>query len=137
MSQDGAYVEALLAGDEEQATALIDELADGNEAYAGGKCALTRWMRQHSADYLTAGIRLNAIAPGYIATPLNEKIETDPALRKVNQAFAASIPVGRPGQPKDIAHATAFLLDANSSFIAGTIMFLDGGHDALLRPNDF
>lgn len=137
MSQDGAYVEALLAGDEEQAAALIDELADGNEAYAGGKRALTRWMRQHSADYLTAGIRLNAIAPGYIATPLNEKIETDPALRKVNQAFAASIPVGRPGQPKDIAHATAFLLDANSSFIAGTIMFLDGGHDALLRPNDF
>ena len=137
MSQNGAYVEALLAGDEEQAVALIDELADGNEAYAGGKRALTRWMRQHSADYLAAGVRLNAIAPGYIATPLNEKIEADPTLRKVNQAFAASIPVGRPGQPEDIAHAAAFLLDPNSSFIAGTVLFLDGGHDALLRPNDF
>ena len=137
MSQNGAYVEALLAGDEEQAVALIDELAEGNEAYAGGKRALTRWMRQHSADYLAAGVRLNAIAPGYIATPLNEKIETDPTLRKVNQAFAASIPVGRPGQPEDIAHAAAFLLDPNSSFIAGTVLFLDGGHDALLRPNDF
>ena len=137
MSQNGAYVEALLAGDEEQAVALIDELAEGNEAYAGGKRALTRWMRQHSADYLAAGVRLNAIAPGYIATPLNEKIEADPTLRKVNQAFAASIPVGRPGQPEDIAHAAAFLLDPNSSFIAGTVLFLDGGHDALLRPNDF
>ena len=136
MSQNGAYVEALLAGDEEQAVALIDELAEGNEAYAGGKRALTRWMRQHSADYLAAGVRLNAIAPGYIATPLNEKIEADPTLRKVNQAFAASIPVGRPGQPEDIAHAAAFLLDPNSSFIAGTVLFLDGGHDALLRPND-
>ena len=137
MSQNSAYVEALLAGDEEQAVALIDELAEGNEAYAGGKRALTRWMRQHSADYLAAGVRLNAIAPGYIATPLNEKIEADPTLRKVNQAFAASIPVGRPGQPEDIAHAAAFLLDPNSSFIAGTVLFLDGGHDALLRPNDF
>jgi len=137
MSQNDAYVEALLAGDEEQAVALIDELAEGNEAYAGGKRALTRWMRQHSADYLAAGVRLNAIAPGYIATPLNEKIEADPTLRKVNQAFAASIPVGRPGQPEDIAHAAAFLLDPNSSFIAGTVLFLDGGHDALLRPNDF
>ena len=137
MSQNGAYVEALLAGNEEQAVALIDGLAEGNEAYAGGKRALTRWMRQHSADYLAAGVRLNAIAPGYIATPLNEKIEADPTLRKVNQAFAASIPVGRPGQPEDIAHAAAFLLDPNSSFIAGTVLFLDGGHDALLRPNDF
>ena len=137
MSQNSAYVEALLAGDEEQAVALIDQLAEGNEAYAGGKRALTRWMRQHSADYLAAGVRLNAIAPGYIATPLNEKIEADPTLRKVNQAFAASIPVGRPGEPEDIAHAAAFLLDPNSSFIAGTVLFLDGGHDALLRPNDF
>ena len=137
MSQNGAYVEALLAGDEEQAVALIDQLAEGNEAYAGGKRALTRWMRQHSADYLTAGVRLNAIAPGYIATPLNEKIEADPTLRKVNHAFAASIPVGRPGQPEDIAHAAAFLLDPNSSYIAGTVLFLDGGHDALLRPNEF
>ncbi|MEE3241136.1 MAG: SDR family oxidoreductase [Pseudomonadota bacterium] len=137
MSQNEAYVEALLAGNEEQAVALIDELAEGNEAYAGGKRALTRWMRQHSRDYLAAGVRLNAIAPGYIATPLNEKIETDPSLRKINQAFAASIPVGRSGQPEDIAHATAFLLDPNSSFIAGTVLFLDGGHDALLRPNDF
>ena len=137
MSQNGAYVEALLAGDEEQAVALIDQLAEGNEAYAGGKRALTRWMRQHSADYLAAGVRLNAIAPGYIATPLNEKIEADPTLRKVNRAFAASIPVGRPGQPEDIAHAAAFLLDPNSSFIVGTVLFLDGGHDALLRPNEF
>ena len=137
MSKNGAYVEALLAGDEEQAVALIDELAEGNEAYAGGKRALTRWMRQHSADYLAAGVRLNAIAPGYIAMPLNEKIEADPTLRKVNQVFEASIPVGRPGQPEDIAHAAAFLLDPNSSFIAGTVLFLDGGHDALLRPNDF
>ena len=108
MSQNEAYVEALLAGNEEQAVALIDELAEGNEAYAGGKRALTRWMRQHSADYLAAGVRLNAIAPGYIATPLNEKIETDPSLRKINQAFAASIPVGRSGQPEDIAHARHF-----------------------------
>ncbi|MAV76578.1 MAG: hypothetical protein CBD32_06585 [Actinobacteria bacterium TMED172] len=137
MSQSGAYVEALLAGDEEQAVALIDELADGNEAYAGGKRALTCWMRQHSGDYLAAGVRLNAIAPGYISTPLNEKIEADPTLRKVNQAFAASVPVGRSGRPEDIAHAAAFLLDSNSSFIAGTVLFLDGGHDALLRPNDF
>ena len=137
MSQNGAYVEALLTGDEEQAVALIDELAEGNEAYAGGKRALTRWMRQHSADYLAEGVRMNAIAPGYICTPLNEKIEADPALRKINKAFTASIPVGRPGQPRDIAHAAAFLLDSNSSFIAGTVLFLDGGHDALLRPNDF
>ena len=137
MSQCADYVDALLAGNEPQAINIIDTLADANEAYSGGKYALTCWMRQNTAAYLANGVRMSAIAPGYIATPLNEKIESDPELRDINQAFAASIPVGRKGHPDDISRAALFLLAPESSFIAGTVLFLDGGHDALIRPDNF
>ena len=137
MSHSGDYVDALLAGDEANVLNIIDTLADRNEAYAGGKRALTRWMRQNMARCLANGIRMNAIAPGYITTPLNDKIEADPELGEVNQAFAASIPVGRKGEPEDVSRAAAFLLGTDSSFIANAALFVDGGYDALIRPNDF
>ena len=81
MSRSGDYVDALLAGDDANALNIIDTLADGNEAYAGGKRALTRWMRQNMARCLANGIRMNAIASGYITTPLNDKFEGNPELQ--------------------------------------------------------
>ncbi len=45
--------------------------------------------------------------------------------------------MGRPGKPEDMAKATKFLLSEDSSFICGTVMFIDGGHDAMLRPDQF
>jgi NAD(P)-dependent dehydrogenase (short-subunit alcohol dehydrogenase family) len=52
--------------------------------------------------------------------------------------FVASIPVGRGGLPIDIAEAVCFLLDEQrAGFIVGSVLFVDGGHDAMFRPNQF
>ena len=53
------------------------------------------------------------------------------------KAFVDSIPIGRPGLPEDQANATAFLLSQEASFISGVVLFVDGGHDAFFRPNNF
>lgn len=137
MKADAAYVDTLLANDEPAAIETIDALGDGNSAYAGGKQALTRWMRRNCSDYLAQGVRMNAVAPGYISTPLNEKIEAVPELHKVNEAFADSIPLGRRGMPEDIANVVCFLLSEKSAFVAGAVLLVDGGHDAMFRPDQF
>lgn len=133
---DAQYVEALLAGDETAATARADEI-DGQNCYGGSKYALTRWMRRENAAYAAAGIRMNAVAPGYTQTPLVDGGLQDPQYAQSIRDFVNSIPLGRPGQPADQAHAVAFLLSEQASFISGSVLFVDGGHDALFRPDRF
>lgn len=133
---DEAYVSALLAGDEAAACARIDTL-DGHQAYAGGKLALTRWMRRQAPAWAADGIRLNAVAPGITQTPLTDQVMADAEFGEVMKAFGDSVPVGRLGQPEDIAAAVCFLLSPEAAFICGSVLFVDGGHDALLRPDAF
>lgn len=130
------HIGLLLAGKEGEATALIDTL-DGHNAYAGSKCAITRWMRRNSAAYAAEGVRLNAVAPGFTQTPMTDKILADPNFGAVTKEFNETIPVGRSGQPVDIANVIRFLLSAESSFVCGSVFFVDGGHDAMLRPDQF
>jgi NAD(P)-dependent dehydrogenase (short-subunit alcohol dehydrogenase family) len=80
---------------------------------------------------------MNAIGPGYTRTPLSVAVETDPTYGEAIKQFIASIPVGRPGEPTDIANAASFLLSEKSGFICGAMLFVDGGHDAMLRPDKF
>ena len=58
-----------------------------------------------------------------------------PTYSKAIKAFMDSIPVGRPGNPKDMASAANFLLSDDASFICGSVLFVDGGHDAVSRPD--
>jgi NAD(P)-dependent dehydrogenase (short-subunit alcohol dehydrogenase family) len=129
------YVNALLAGDEAKARELAAAMPQGHPAYSGSKQALARWMRRNTRDYAAAGIRMNAIAPGYTATPMTAAVEADPATRDAIRAFLASTPVGRAGQPEDQADATMFLLSPAASFICGSVLFVDGGFDAMSRPD--
>lgn len=131
------YVDALLAGDEANARAIAAAMPQGHTAYSGSKLALTRWMRRNTRDYAAAGIRMNAIAPGYTATPMTAAVEADPATREAIRAFVASTPVGRAGQPEDQADAAMFLLGPGASFICGSVLFVDGGFDAMSRPDTF
>ncbi len=133
---DASYIEALLKGDEEQACQLANRM-QAQPAYSGSKQAVARWMRRNSKAYAEAGIRLNAIAPGYTQTPMTEEVEQDPTYGKAIEEFKASIPVGFPGTPEDMASATAFLLSAEARFICGSVLFIDGGHDAMFRPDQF
>ncbi len=130
------YVDALLAGDEAAARAIAEE-TDGHPLYSGSKQAIARWMRRNTQSYAAEGIRINAVAPGYTRTPMTESVANDPAYADAIKQFLDSIPLKRAGEPEDIAKAVNYLLSDDASFVCGSVLFVDGGHDAMLRPDSF
>jgi NAD(P)-dependent dehydrogenase (short-subunit alcohol dehydrogenase family) len=68
---------------------------------------------------------------------MTEQVENDPTYGPAIREFMASIPVGFPGSPEDQAAATCFLLSPQARFISGSVLFVDGGHDAMFRPDQF
>jgi NAD(P)-dependent dehydrogenase (short-subunit alcohol dehydrogenase family) len=113
----------------------------GEEGYAhynaskGGVLLLTKTM---SAELGRHGIRVNALCPGYIRTPLNASIAAglsadDPDGEPFDQVYARErIPLGRPGEPAEVAAAYAFLASDDASFIHGTGLVIDGGQLAVM-----
>lgn len=75
--------------------------------------------------YAADGIRVNAVAPGWIATPLTEALQNDP---QRSQPILQRTPLGRWGKPDDIAQAVVFLCSPAAAFITGTILPVDGGY---------
>jgi NAD(P)-dependent dehydrogenase (short-subunit alcohol dehydrogenase family) len=128
--------DACLAGDEDAARALGDEVGSRN-TYAATKIAVARWVRRHATtpEWIGAGIRLNAIAPGMIDTAMIAEGRADPEMSKMLDLFP--IPIGRPGRADEMAALIAFLLGPESSFFCGSLVFSDGGSDALLRTDDW
>ncbi|HEY6355893.1 MAG TPA: SDR family NAD(P)-dependent oxidoreductase, partial [Burkholderiaceae bacterium] len=98
-----ALVDACLAGDEALAVALAKEL-DSPHTYATSKAAVARWTRRNAlgADWLDAGILLNAIAPGMVATPMIQGIVDSPAVRAELEKFMPR-PLRRDAQPREMA----------------------------------
>ena len=131
---DSPLVAACLAGEEEEARSIAVTL-DGHRAYAGSKLALARWVRRNAptAEWAGAGIRLNAVAAGAVRTPLLQGGLDHPVFGDAIRGFP--IPLGGFGAPDDIAAAIAFLLGPDASFCCGSIFFVDGGTDALFRPD--
>jgi NAD(P)-dependent dehydrogenase (short-subunit alcohol dehydrogenase family) len=136
MNNSPEFVDLLLAGKEEKALSFCETI-EAQEVYSGTKKAVARWMRSKVADYAAAGVRMNAVAPGYTQTPMTEQVENDPTYGPAIREFMASIPVGFPGSPEDQAAATCFLLSPQARFISGSVLFVDGGHDAMFRPDQF
>ncbi|MBW2421463.1 MAG: SDR family oxidoreductase [Deltaproteobacteria bacterium] len=136
MNRSPEFVELLLSGEEEKALGLCESLP-AQEVYSGTKKAVARWMRTRAADYAAEGIRMNAIAPGFTQTPMTDAVAKDPTYGPAIEAFKATIPVGFPGKPEDQAAATSFLLSPDARFICGSVLFVDGGHDAMSRPDQF
>jgi NAD(P)-dependent dehydrogenase (short-subunit alcohol dehydrogenase family) len=136
MATNPEYVAALLANDETSAIRIAATM-EAQPVYSGSKQAVTRWMRNHSQAYAAQGIRMNAIGPGYTRTPLSAAVENDEKYGAAIKQFIESIPVGRPGLPQDMADAASFLLSDKAGFICGAMLFVDGGHDAMLRPDEF
>ncbi|NRA07671.1 MAG: SDR family oxidoreductase [Myxococcales bacterium] len=134
---DADYLEALYAGDEAAACAVIDGMdpaAAGFTAYGGGKSGLVRWMRHRTASLAKRGLRINAIAPGYTVTKMTEETQQS-AFAEALEKFVKSIPLGRMGLPEDMAHAVMYLLSERASFVTGSTLHVDGGHDAVKRPD--
>ena len=129
-------VEACLAGDE-SAACEIGEQVGGLGAYPSTKTAICRWVRRNAVlpEWTGAGITVNAVAPGATETPMVAEIREDPMIGQFFDQFP--IPVGRPGNPDEIAAAIAFLLGPDARFVCGSIVYVDGGTDALLRTDDW
>lgn len=90
-------------------------------ASKGGVYALTKALAVELAPH---GIRVNAIAPGYFRTPLTEPVFQDQTRA---EWIRSRTPLGRPGEPWDLAGAVVFLASAASDYLTGTVMFVDGG----------
>jgi len=132
-----ALVDACLELDGATADAVIDDLGDMAMpmAYAGSKMAVSRYVRRHapSPDWAGAGIRLNAIAPGATLTPLLQGGLDDDLYGELIRGFP--VPTGGFGSPEQIAAWIDAMLTPMADFMCGSIVFVDGGTDALVRPD--
>lgn len=122
----------LLDGAEDTACACAAGV-DGATVYGVSKLALTRAVRRRAGAWGKAGVRLNAVAPGPVDTPLLAGGLEDPVLGPLIEALP--VPMGRRANATEIAAAVGFLLDPANSYIHGSVLFVDGGSDALLRPD--
>lgn len=131
-------VDAFLAGDEERAVALVDEVAkpfDSAVAYGGAKLAISRWCRRvaTTAEWVGAGITLNVLAPGPVQTPLFQQGKDDDDFGPLLEGFP--IPTGEPATPELMAEWILFMLSSAARFACGSVIVVDGGADAMIRAD--
>ncbi|MFN8101429.1 MAG: SDR family oxidoreductase [Mycobacterium sp.] len=132
-------VRGLLAGDAAKAAGALRWYgkAAPSLAYGGSKIAVARWVRRHAVapQWAGSGIRLNAIAPGAILTPLLEKQLSTPTEAKAVNSFP--VPIGGFGDPGQLADWMLFMLSDSADFLCGSVIFVDGGSDAYFRADDW
>ncbi len=99
----------------------------GNPGYVAAKAGLAGLTRALAADYGPDGIRVNALAPGYVATEMTAKSFADPAMHEDRRRHTM---LGRWGQPADMVGAAVFLASEASAYVTGQELFVDGGWTA-------
>ena len=100
---------------------------EGVAAYVAAKHGVVGLTKQFAVSFASVGVRVNAVCPGYIVTPMTEKARSVDG----GTAFLESIhPMARLGQPEEIASVAAFLASDDASFVTGVAMPVDGGYSA-------
>ena len=100
----------------------------GVAAYNASKGAVTQLTRSTALEYADKGIRVNAICPGTIDTPMVDGLlDAMPDREEAEALFKSFHPMGRFGTPDEIAHSVLFLCDDNVGFMTGTMLSVDGG----------
>jgi NAD(P)-dependent dehydrogenase (short-subunit alcohol dehydrogenase family) len=132
-------VKALLAHDAGKALRSVRLFGPAAPAmmYGASKIAVSRWVRRHAVlpEWAGSGVRLNALAPGAIMTPLLQEQLSNPRQAKAVQSFP--VPVGGFGDAGHMAAWMCFMLSEAADFLCGSVIFVDGGTDAYFRSDDW
>jgi NAD(P)-dependent dehydrogenase (short-subunit alcohol dehydrogenase family) len=99
----------------------------GMSVYSATKAAVRSFARTWTNELRDRHIRVNAISPGHIDTPILENLRQGDELKKMKKEWQANVPLGRLGDPDEIAKVVAFLASDESSYISGVELFVDGG----------
>jgi 3-oxoacyl-[acyl-carrier protein] reductase len=96
--------------------------AGGQTNYAASKAGIIGFTKSLAREVASRGVRVNAIAPGFIETAMTEKLPAE-----IKDKMKAEIPLGRPGSPEDVAKAALFLCSDLSTYITGEVLKVAGG----------
>jgi NAD(P)-dependent dehydrogenase (short-subunit alcohol dehydrogenase family) len=103
-------------------------LAPGFDAYSSSKAGVLGLVKVMANDYARAGVRVNAVIPGFTDTPLVRAVmEDDEEFRRL----VGTIPMGRPGKPEEVAAVMVFLASDEASYVTGAAFAVDGGMTAI------
>ena len=127
-------VKVLLAHDEQAAVDIVGD-APSAGTYGLSKHAVARAVRRRAHEWGTAGVRLNAIAPGMTETPMLQGVRDNPDLKGALEAIP--VPLNRTANVDENAHIIVMLVSETFSYMHGSVLYVDGGTDAVLRPDQF